>query len=78
MDNNGAVQLKGRVACEIANHELVLTELVFDNVFTPLQPCEIVALLSCVVFQQRIDMSEVTLPKPLQDVSKLFLNFNNL
>ena len=52
MDANNAVQLKGRVACEISNHELIITELVFENAFTNLHPTEIVALLSCFVFQQ--------------------------
>ena len=52
VDANNAVQLKGRVACEISNHELIITELVFENAFTNLHPTEIVALLSCFVFQQ--------------------------
>ena len=52
VDSNSAVQLKGRVACEISNHELMITELVFENAFTNLHPTEIVALLSCFVFQQ--------------------------
>lgn len=54
VDANNAVQLKGRVACEINSHELIITELVFENAFTDLHPTEIVALLSCFVFQQVI------------------------
>lgn len=46
------VQLKGRVACEISNHELLVTELVFENILSHMPPAEIVALLSCFVFQQ--------------------------
>ena len=46
------VELKGRVACEISNHELMITELVFESVFSDLHPAEIVALLSCFVFEQ--------------------------
>lgn len=57
VDANNAVQLKGRVACEISNHELIITELVFENVFTDLHPTEIVALLSCFVFQQVLLMT---------------------
>ncbi|XP_062604203.1 superkiller complex protein 2-like [Saccostrea cucullata] len=53
IDENGAVQLKGRVACEISNHEIMITELVFENVLTDLHPTEIAALLSCVVFEQK-------------------------
>ena len=53
IDNNRTVQLKGRVACEMGSHELLVTELVFDNVLTERPPTEIAALLSCLVFQQR-------------------------
>nr|XP_034300417.1 helicase SKI2W-like [Crassostrea gigas] len=53
IDENNAVQLKGRVACEISNHEIMITELVFENILTELHPTEIAALLSCVVFEQK-------------------------
>ena len=53
IDSNRTVQLKGRVACEMGSHELLVTELVFDNVLTERPPTEIAALLSCLVFQQR-------------------------
>ncbi|XP_069775689.1 superkiller complex protein 2 isoform X2 [Narcine bancroftii] len=53
LDSSCAVQLKGRVACEISNHELLVTEMVMENVLTELQPEEIVSLLSCLVFQQK-------------------------
>uniref|UniRef100_H3A117 Helicase ATP-binding domain-containing protein n=1 Tax=Latimeria chalumnae TaxID=7897 RepID=H3A117_LATCH len=53
IDQNNTVQLKGRVACEISNYEMVITEMVFENVLTELRPEEIVALLSCMVFQQK-------------------------
>ena len=53
MDAAGSVQLKGRVACEISGHELIITELIFHNMLTPLHPTEIAAVLSSVVFQGR-------------------------
>uniref|UniRef100_A0A3P9I724 SKI2 homolog, superkiller viralicidic activity 2-like n=1 Tax=Oryzias latipes TaxID=8090 RepID=A0A3P9I724_ORYLA len=53
IDNGGAVQLKGRVACQISSHELLLTELLFENVMSPLAPEESAALLSCLVFTQK-------------------------
>uniref|UniRef100_A0A8C7UAF1 SKI2 subunit of superkiller complex n=1 Tax=Oncorhynchus mykiss TaxID=8022 RepID=A0A8C7UAF1_ONCMY len=53
VDNSGAVQLKGRVACQISSHELLLTELLFENALSPLAPEESAALLSCLVFQQK-------------------------
>ena len=37
----------------MGNHELIITELVFHNILTELQPTEIAALLSCLVFQQK-------------------------
>nr|XP_061808653.1 superkiller complex protein 2-like [Nerophis lumbriciformis] len=52
VDNGGAVQLKGRVACQISSHELLLTELLFENALSPLAPEESAALLSCLVFTQ--------------------------
>ncbi|KAK3088659.1 hypothetical protein FSP39_022012 [Pinctada imbricata] len=66
IDDNNTVQLKGRVACEISNHELMITELVFENVLTELHPTEIAALLSCVVFEQK-KCSEPNLIDTLQE-----------
>ncbi|KAI9141382.1 antiviral helicase [Paraphysoderma sedebokerense] len=52
--DKGTVLLKGRVACEINSaDELVLTELILNNVFADLEPAEVVALLSCFVFQEK-------------------------
>ncbi|XP_041868144.1 helicase SKI2W [Melanotaenia boesemani] len=52
VDSSGAVQLKGRVASQISSHELLLTELLFENALSPLAPEESAALLSCLVFTQ--------------------------
>uniref|UniRef100_A0A672LG74 SKI2 homolog, superkiller viralicidic activity 2-like n=1 Tax=Sinocyclocheilus grahami TaxID=75366 RepID=A0A672LG74_SINGR len=52
VDSTGAVQLKGRVACQISSHELLLTELLFENTLSPLAPEESAALLSCLIFTQ--------------------------
>ncbi len=65
IDMNKTVQLKGRVACEMGSHELLVTELVFNNVLTDRPPSEIAALLSCLVFQQR-NCSAAELTKPLE------------
>jgi ATP-dependent RNA helicase DOB1 len=49
------VDMKGRVACEISSgDELLLTELVFNGVFTPLSPEQCAALLSCFVFEEKV------------------------
>ena len=52
IDKNGTIQLKGRVACEIHTHEVMVTELLFRNSLADFEPPEIAALLSCMIFQQ--------------------------
>ncbi|KIW08108.1 uncharacterized protein PV09_01045 [Verruconis gallopava] len=57
VDQNSRVELKGKVACEIHTaDELVLTELVLENVLADYEPEEIVALLSCFVFQEKTEV----------------------
>ncbi|KAJ7999933.1 hypothetical protein DPEC_G00199540 [Dallia pectoralis] len=67
VDKSRAVQLKGRVACQISSHELLLTELLFENALSPLAPEESAALLSCLVFQQKTQV-EPHLTNTLQEV----------
>uniref|UniRef100_UPI00358F66F8 superkiller complex protein 2 isoform X2 n=1 Tax=Myxine glutinosa TaxID=7769 RepID=UPI00358F66F8 len=66
VDESGAVQLKGRVACELTNHELLLTELLFDGMLGPLSPAEAAALLSCFVFTQKTNVE----PKMGENLTK--------
>ncbi|XP_060721573.1 helicase SKI2W [Tachysurus vachellii] len=66
IDGNGAVQLKGRVACQISSHELLLTELLFENTLSPLAPEESAALLSCLVFTQNTQI-EPHIPNTIQE-----------
>ncbi|KAH8602144.1 rRNA-processing arch domain-containing protein [Bisporella sp. PMI_857] len=51
------VQLKARVACEIASsgdgHELLLSELMFNRFFNELTPEQCAAVLSCFVFDEK-------------------------
>lgn len=68
INEGGAVELKGSVARQISNHELLLTQLLLDNTLTDLRPEEIVALLSCTVCQVRTQV-EPQLPSVLQKVS---------
>uniref|UniRef100_J3RZP7 Helicase SKI2W-like n=1 Tax=Crotalus adamanteus TaxID=8729 RepID=J3RZP7_CROAD len=65
INEGGAVELKGSVARQISNHELLLTQLLLDNALTDLRPEEIVALLSCTVCQVRTQV-EPQLPSVLQ------------
>lgn len=54
IDQHQNVMLKGRVACEInSGWELVITELILDNFLGDFEPEEIVALLSCFVYEGR-------------------------
>ncbi|CAI5708729.1 unnamed protein product [Peronospora effusa] len=66
ISEDGVVQVKGRVACEINTcEELVLTEMIFENVLANLEPEEIVAVLSALIFQEK-SQSEPTLTPTLE------------
>jgi len=66
IDADRNVQLKGRVAREINTcDELLATELIFENALDDLVPEEIVALLSCFVFQEK-ETSEISLTPTLE------------
>ncbi|CAO3593991.1 unnamed protein product [Absidia cylindrospora] len=52
------VEMKGRVACEISTgDELLLTEMIFQGVFNDLKVDQCVALLSCFVFDEKVDQA---------------------
>ncbi|KAG0360299.1 ATP-dependent RNA helicase mtr4 [Podila minutissima] len=65
------VELKGRVACEITNKDvLVLTEMLFTGAFNNLTVPQTVALMSCFAFTEKIDkeggvLEELEVPKRL-------------
>lgn len=59
------MKLAGRVACAMSSHELLLTELMFDNALSALRPEEIAALLSGLVCQSPGDTGE-QLPSTLK------------
>ena len=46
------MEMKGRVACEMGSHELIITELLFESAFSELEPPEVASILSCMVFHQ--------------------------
>ena len=56
IEHDERVALKGRVALQMGSNELLITELILKNVLTVLQPAEIAALLSALIFQQRTDV----------------------
>ena len=60
VDSNDAVQVKGRVACEVNTcEELIVTEMVFEGILNDLEPAEIVAALSALIFQEKSTDSEL-------------------
>lgn len=68
IDENETVTVKGRVACECnSSEELVLTEMIFEGILDDLEPEEIAASLSALVFQGRSsdDELDVELPENL-------------
>jgi len=53
--SDDVVELKGKVACEISSaDELALTELMFSGVFKDATVEQLVALLSCFVWQEKL------------------------
>ena len=83
VDADETVQLKGRVACELNScDELLVTEMIFENLFTTMTCEEAVAIMSCLVCQSRGESEEPTLTKRLQDwkdkVSNLALSLGQL
>lgn len=48
-------------------NELILTELILENVFAAYEPEEVVALLSCFIFQEKTDV-EPLLTSKLEEV----------
>ncbi|CAK9437421.1 uncharacterized protein LODBEIA_P17990 [Lodderomyces beijingensis] len=71
IDPQHNVVLKGRVACEInAGWELIITELVLDNFLGDFEPSEIVALLSCFVYEGRTQKEEPLLVTPRLEEGK--------
>lgn len=70
LDEDTAVTLKGRVACEInSGDEIVGTEMVFCGILNNLEPEEAVSLLSALVFQEKSEC-EPSLPSKLQEAKE--------
>lgn len=54
VNKDGVVQLKGRMACELTSaDEVLMTEIVFQNVFADMEANHIIALCSCLVFDEK-------------------------
>jgi len=74
INDEEVVQLKARVACEIASsgdgHELLLSELMFNRFFNELSPAQCAAVLSCFVFDEKSKAPELKdeLAKPYREI----------
>ncbi|KAJ3672631.1 hypothetical protein LUZ60_007352 [Juncus effusus] len=67
--SDDVVELKGKVACEISSaDELALTELMFSGVLKDATTEQMVALLSCFVWREKLHDA----PKPREELSLLF------
>ena len=65
IDESDTVSVKGRVACECnSSEELILTEMVFEGILNDLEPEEIAAVLSALVFQGRSTDEELDMELP--------------
>ncbi|SPP83049.1 helicase SKI2W [Drosophila guanche] len=71
IDEQNEVTLKGKVACEMGQNELLITELILCNMFNDLEPAGIAALLSGLVFQAKIQ-GEPSIPEPLKECVAAF------
>ncbi|CAG8493534.1 2694_t:CDS:10 [Acaulospora colombiana] len=74
------INLKGRAACEMNSaDELIVTELIFDNILNEYEAEEIVALLSCFVFQERKSSEkkerEITLTPNLEEGMRIIKKY---
>lgn len=67
--------MKGKVACEISSaDELTLTELVFDGVLKDVKVEEMVSLLSCFAWQEKLPEAI----KPREELESLFARLQDV
>ena len=72
LTSDNVIELKGRVAVEInAGDELLLTEMIFDGVFSDLTPPETAAVLSTFVFQGKSKEEASINPKLTEVLNKM-------
>ncbi|XP_019418600.1 PREDICTED: DExH-box ATP-dependent RNA helicase DExH9 [Lupinus angustifolius] len=72
--SDNVVELKGKVACEISSaDELTLTELMFNGVFKDIKVEELISLLSCFVWQEKIHDAA----KPREELDLLFVQLQD-
>ncbi|VFQ89627.1 unnamed protein product [Cuscuta campestris] len=68
ISRDDVVELKGKVACEISSaDELTLTELMFNGIFKEVKVEEMVSLLSCFVWREKLNDAQ----KPCDELALL-------
>ncbi|XP_033095390.1 helicase SKI2W-like [Anneissia japonica] len=68
------IQPKGIVACSFSHHEIILTEIIFAGILDDLDPEEIAAVLSCIVYrgkQPKPLMLTPTIEEKIQEVKDI-------
>ncbi len=82
IDPSGIVELKGRIACEVNRaDELIVTEMILQNVLQELDPAEVAALLSSLVFQEKSDNQPVVtehLQRAMEQLKAIALYLGNV
>ncbi|XP_033109876.1 helicase SKI2W-like [Anneissia japonica] len=61
------IQPKGIVACNFSHHEVILTEVIFEGILDDLEPEEIAAVLSCMVYHGK-QPSEYVISEKVDEV----------
>lgn len=75
ISSDDVVELKGKVACEISSaDELTLTELIFSGALKDIKVEEMVALLSCLVWQEKLQDAA----KPREELELLFTQLQDV
>jgi ATP-dependent RNA helicase DOB1 len=70
--SSDVVVVKGRVACEINSPDgLLLTELIFNGTFRELTVEQVVAMMSCFCFQEKLDAAPAKLKEVLSTPLRL-------
>ncbi|KAG6593624.1 DExH-box ATP-dependent RNA helicase DExH9, partial [Cucurbita argyrosperma subsp. sororia] len=72
--SDDVVELKGKVACEISSaNELTLSELMLNGVFNDIKVEELISLLSCFVWQEKLQDAA----KPREELELLFIQLQD-
>ncbi|RWS13913.1 helicase SKI2W-like isoform X2 [Dinothrombium tinctorium] len=66
INDDEILEMKGKIACLMSEHELIITEFLTHNVLGDLEPEEIAAIMSAFVFQEKTKNNLDNLPNKLK------------